>query len=291
MRNKEKHTANLHSRVLLLLAAAWALSLAAWATPAAGDEVGKAQSLCVAISDARDEARGALDPVTCVLSPAPQGRSGRVWVQGFIVDPTMQASAQAAAAFLASPAAGVYRLPASLFIANDIVFRFEETAWLTTGTSAGTALALALYSAATGVPVMSKVCVSGGVDAAGKVGPVGGIAAKLEAARIAGAETVILPRDNSADLAQVPGQTLYNLRVVLVSDVRQALFHALGPYGPEAVLYNTAVSYYRAGIQYAAGGDWAHSWQCFTYLSGLTPEDYSVGVWLGYLRAASAASR
>jgi Lon-like ATP-dependent protease len=64
------------------------------------------------------------------------------------------------------------------------------------GPSAGVTIATALYSAITGIPVDNRVAMTGEVSIRGYVKPVGGIVAKVEAARLAGAKRVIIPRDN-----------------------------------------------------------------------------------------------
>ncbi|HHT63078.1 MAG TPA: AAA family ATPase, partial [Clostridia bacterium] len=64
------------------------------------------------------------------------------------------------------------------------------------GPSAGVTIATALYSAITGIPVDNRVAMTGEVSIRGYVKPVGGIVAKVEAARLAGAKRVIIPKDN-----------------------------------------------------------------------------------------------
>ncbi|MEW5866679.1 MAG: ATP-dependent protease LonB [Bacillota bacterium] len=64
------------------------------------------------------------------------------------------------------------------------------------GPSAGTAIVTAIYSAITQTPVDNKVAMTGEVSIRGHVKPVGGIVAKVEAAVQAGAERVIVPREN-----------------------------------------------------------------------------------------------
>ncbi|MEW6227597.1 MAG: ATP-dependent protease LonB [Bacillota bacterium] len=64
------------------------------------------------------------------------------------------------------------------------------------GPSAGTAIVTAIYSAITQTLVDNKVAMTGEVSIRGHVKPVGGIVAKVEAAVHAGAERVIIPRDN-----------------------------------------------------------------------------------------------
>lgn len=64
------------------------------------------------------------------------------------------------------------------------------------GPSAGVTMVVAIYSAIAELPVDNGFAVTGEVSIRGLVKPVGGIVAKLEAARLAGARTVIIPKDN-----------------------------------------------------------------------------------------------
>lgn len=64
------------------------------------------------------------------------------------------------------------------------------------GPSAGVAIAVAIYSALTDTPVDNKTAMTGEISIRGTVKPVGGIVAKVEAARLAGASRVFIPKDN-----------------------------------------------------------------------------------------------
>jgi Lon-like ATP-dependent protease len=68
------------------------------------------------------------------------------------------------------------------------------------GPSAGVAVATAVYSAITGVPVDNAVAMTGEVSIRGLVMPVGGVVAKVEAARHAGAKKVYIPADNYQEM-------------------------------------------------------------------------------------------
>jgi Lon-like ATP-dependent protease len=70
----------------------------------------------------------------------------------------------------------------------------------TDGPSAGVSIATAVYSAIMGVPVDNKLAMTGELSIRGLVKPVGGIIAKVEAARQAGATLVIVPAENNQDL-------------------------------------------------------------------------------------------
>jgi Lon-like ATP-dependent protease len=74
------------------------------------------------------------------------------------------------------------------------------------GPSAGITIATAIYSAIMGYPVDNKVAMTGEISIRGLVKPIGGVVAKVEAARQAGATKVVIPAENYQDLFKnLPG--------------------------------------------------------------------------------------
>lgn len=91
------------------------------------------------------------------------------------------------------------------------------------GPSAGITIAAAIYSAIKERPVDNLVAMTGEVSIHGKVKPVGGVVAKVEAARQAGAKRVLIPEENWQSLfADMKG-----IEVIPVSTVQQAIELAL----------------------------------------------------------------
>lgn len=86
------------------------------------------------------------------------------------------------------------------------------------GPSAGIAIMTAVYSAITNIPVSDKVALSGEVSIKGKVKPVGGIVAKVQAAKEAGVERVYIPKDNWQEIFNSIG-----IEVVPVENVYQVI--------------------------------------------------------------------
>lgn len=85
------------------------------------------------------------------------------------------------------------------------------------GPSAGIAMATAVYSAIEKLPVDHRTAMTGELSVHGKVKPIGGIVAKVEAAREAGARRVIIPRENyQAILQEIEG-----IEVIPVDDVKE----------------------------------------------------------------------
>ncbi|MFD0588318.1 ATP-dependent protease LonB [Paenibacillus sp. GCM10027627] len=89
------------------------------------------------------------------------------------------------------------------------------------GPSAGITMATAIASAITGIPVNNKLAMTGEVGIHGNVKPVGGVLAKVEAAFQAGAEQVIIPKENwQAIFADLEG-----LKVIPVDRVEEVFKH------------------------------------------------------------------
>ncbi len=222
-----------------------------------------------------------------VISPScPPGQTG---VSGYLLDADMAQSAKDAVACLRASAAR-YQAGARVSYC-DTLFSFDTVPYIAAGPSAGLAFVIAAYSAVTDVPVCHEVAVTGEIKGDGSVHPVGGVAAKLQAAATAGVGTVILPEGDREDLPQVPPDLLRRVRLVFVSDVSTALFHALGPYGPEGARYATLAGRYVSAVNWARGGDTARADAEFAALQQEMPEDYSLGVWRQYFAGLMAAAR
>ena len=85
----------------------------------------------------------------------------------------------------------------------------------------------ALVSALSGIPVRSDVAMTGEITLHGKVLPIGGLREKTMAAYKAGIKTVIIPKDNKADLEEVDDVVKENLEFVFAEDLRDVLKTAL----------------------------------------------------------------
>ncbi|HSU17777.1 endopeptidase La [Longimicrobium sp.] len=95
------------------------------------------------------------------------------------------------------------------------------------GPSAGVALSTALVSVLSGTPVRADVSMTGEVTLTGRVLPIGGVKEKLLGAWRAGIRTILLPRENEADLEDLPREVLDQMEIHPVGTIDEALSVAL----------------------------------------------------------------
>jgi ATP-dependent Lon protease len=140
----------------------------------------------------------------------------------------MKESAQAALSWLRAHAKELGLKP-DFAAKTDIHIHVPEGATPKDGPSAGITMATALASAFTGRPVRQGVAMTGELTLRGRVLPIGGLKEKSLAARREGLGTLIIPRGNRKDLAEVPEEARRAIQWHLVSDVSQVLKLALEP--------------------------------------------------------------
>jgi ATP-dependent Lon protease len=138
----------------------------------------------------------------------------------------MQESIQAARSYVRSRAVALGIKP-TLFEKRDIHVHVPEGATPKDGPSAGVAMCTSIVSALTGVPVRKDVAMTGEITLRGRVLPIGGLKEKLLAALRAGIKTVLIPKDNEKDLAEIPDNVKKGMTIVPVSTVDEVLKRAL----------------------------------------------------------------
>jgi ATP-dependent Lon protease len=109
----------------------------------------------------------------------------------------------------------------------DVHLHVPEGATPKDGPSAGIAMATALVSVLTKVPVRADVAMTGEITLRGRVLPIGGLKEKLLAALRGGIRTVIVPEENRKDLADIPRGVTQGLKIVPVRWIDEVLDLAL----------------------------------------------------------------
>jgi ATP-dependent Lon protease len=110
---------------------------------------------------------------------------------------------------------------------QDIHIHVPEGATPKDGPSAGIGMCTALVSALTGIPVRSDVAMTGEITLRGEVLPIGGLKEKLLAAHRGGITTVLIPKENEKDLAEIPKNIQQDLNVRSVRWIDEVLAIAL----------------------------------------------------------------
>ena len=167
------------------------------------------------------EVGGELLTIEGVMMPG----KGRMTVTGNLKD-VMKELISAAASYVRSRAVDFGIEPPS-FDKRDIHVHVPEGATPKDGPSAGVAMATAIVSVLTGIPVRADVAMTGEITLRGRVLPIGGLKEKLLAALRGGIKKVLIPEDNAKDLAEIPDNVKSGLEIIPVSRVGEVLKHAL----------------------------------------------------------------
>ena len=156
---------------------------------------------------------------------------GRMSITGNLKE-VMKESISAANSYVRARAAH-FGIKPTLFDKTDVHVHVPEGATPKDGPSAGVAMAVAMISVLTGVPVRSEVAMTGEITLRGRVLAIGGLKEKLLAALRSGIKTVLIPAENEKDLAEVPENVKSALTIIPVATVDEVLSHALaGPLTP-----------------------------------------------------------
>ncbi|WP_119678490.1 endopeptidase La [Indioceanicola profundi] len=150
---------------------------------------------------------------------------GRVVTTGKLGD-VMKESVQAAESYVRSRAPQ-FGIKPTLFEKKDIHVHVPEGATPKDGPSAGVAMITSIVSVLTGIPVRKDVAMTGEITLRGRVLPIGGLKEKLLAALRGGIKTVLIPKDNEKDLADIPENVKKGMEIVPVSVVDEVLQRAL----------------------------------------------------------------
>ena len=150
---------------------------------------------------------------------------GRMTVTGNLRD-VMKESISAAASYVRMRAVA-FGIKPPLFDKRDIHVHVPEGATPKDGPSAGVAMATAIVSVMTGIPVRRDLAMTGEITLRGRVWPIVGLKEKLLAALRGGIKTVLIPEENAKDLAEISESIKKGLEIVPVSRMDEVLARAM----------------------------------------------------------------
>ena len=167
------------------------------------------------------EVGGELLTIEAVVVPG----KGKMTITGKLGE-VMTESIQAAKSFVQSRASQ-FGIHPTMFTKKDIHVHVPEGATPKDGPSAGVAMVTSIVSVLTGVKVKKSVAMTGELTLRGRVLPIGGLKEKLLAALRGGIKTVLIPKDNEKDLAEIPENVKRKLEIIPVTMVDEVLEKAL----------------------------------------------------------------
>jgi ATP-dependent Lon protease len=177
------------------------------------------------------EVGGELLTIEAVTVPG----KGRMTITGKLGD-VMQESVQAAKSYVRSRSTALGIIPPT-FDKLDIHVHVPEGATPKDGPSAGVAMVTSIVSVLTRIPVKASLAMTGEITLRGRVLPIGGLKEKLLAALRGGIKTVLIPKENEKDLAEIPDNVKKALQIVPVTTVDDVWRRALVRQ-PEPVEWN-----------------------------------------------------
>src|SRR5438128_862449 len=182
---------------------------------------------------------------------------GKMTVTGNLRD-VMKESISAAASYVRMRAIA-FGIKPPLFDKRDIHVHVPEGATPKDGPSAGVAMATAIVSVMTGIPVRRDVAMTGEITLRGRVLPIGGLKEKLLAAARGGIKTVLIPEDNAKDLTEISDAIKGGMEIIPVARLDDVVAKALVR-APVPIVWeeDTKVPVKPDGADEAAGGLTAH---------------------------------
>ncbi len=168
------------------------------------------------------ESGGDLLPIEAAVIKAGSGKIAHTGKLGDV----MQESAQVAWSFVRSRA-DEFGIKEDDFRKNDIHIHVPEGATPKDGPSAGIALSVSIVSALTGKKVRNDVAMTGEISLRGAVLPIGGLKEKLLAALRGDIKTVIIPKKNEKDLAELPKNVTEGLEIILAEKFDEVIANAI----------------------------------------------------------------
>ena len=150
---------------------------------------------------------------------------GEILLTGQMGD-VMKESARTGISYIRS-VSGQHKIDEQFFKEHDVHIHIPEGAVPKDGPSAGITMATAMMSAVTGRKARADLAMTGEITLRGRVLPIGGLKEKLLAAKNAGIKTVLIPKENESDTAELSGEITKGLKIIPVSHMDEVLKIAL----------------------------------------------------------------
>ncbi|WP_431854893.1 endopeptidase La [Mediterraneibacter faecis] len=150
---------------------------------------------------------------------------GEIMLTGQLGD-VMKESARAGISYIRS-VSKKYAIAEDFFEKHDIHVHIPEGAVPKDGPSAGITMATAMLSAVTGKKVRADLAMTGEITLRGRVLPIGGLKEKLLAAKNARIQTVLIPKENTADVEELSSEITKGLEIIPVETMEEVLKKAL----------------------------------------------------------------
>ena len=146
---------------------------------------------------------------------------GEIELTGKLGD-VMKESAMTGISYIRS-IAPKYKVAPEFFKEHDFHIHIPEGAVPKDGPSAGITMATAVLSAITNIPVKAKVAMTGEITLRGRVLPIGGLKEKLLAAKTAGITTVLVPKRNEKDVAEISNEIKSGMEICFVESMDEVI--------------------------------------------------------------------
>jgi Lon-like ATP-dependent protease len=164
------------------------------------------------------EYSGIVLPIVAEVSPSQNAKGGRIIATGKLGDIAKEA--------VENVSAVIKKYTMTNISDSDIYIEFIGTYDGVEGDSASITITTAVLSALEGIPIDQTLAMTGSLNVRGKVLPVGGVTAKLEAAAQAGLRRAIIPKENAKDV-MIERQYYDTMEIILVENLRDVLEYAL----------------------------------------------------------------
>ncbi len=180
---------------------------------ASGEEIGRVNGLAVIGGDS-----GIVLPIVAEVTPALSKSEGHVYATGKLKSIAKES--------VQNVSAIIKKYTGYDIASMDVHIQFVGAYEGVEGDSASVSIATAVISALSQIPIDQSVAMTGSLSVRGEVLPIGGVTYKIEAAALAGIQTVLIPKSNMGDVLI---EEIYKdkIKIIPVSNIGEVLEYAL----------------------------------------------------------------